>query len=537
MSQPQPKGLHRLCRVNGLTSQKGLRLNHSSATAYFDLDTHEKLKLAGKFSTESNTNTNTNTNANQLELQRRIPILIDGNPGGPVLLLPKNIQVLPDINMDHDNNNNNDDNDVFVCSIGVGRKSICHPIFHATSTDERTQTIITQHKLSCDSDINKTNTNATTTSTNHIVDKEKEGGIRCRGNLEAIEQYLKLCIIGYNAKVCADTSVSGPLIFKVTDLNVARALSKISSTNKNDVNISLDPSLNTLLSRITKMIQVLLKKRIIFFKFEPHRIPMDGYGLGSLKSDNYNHNYNPNYWKARYAALKSGAFKIYPCPHKTYLDAMEVRYIYIDSTSKTTTSNNAICIKQEIFLDYGRNEIKLYVRNAAHLNELHRLLPKTLAQVDPQIFWSVLLHPNIFLATLGDYDANPHWSGETKQHDDDDNMNVTNANVILEWSHFLTTVLYNNQTLWQQAVQESGVYLPSSAIHGNDWSIDSTDAHKSISKNAAIAALFMMIQMAGDTRVKNETRQEEERSVSIEMLESYKGTELERVVHAFSGIV
>ena len=499
-----------ICRVKGLTSKKGLQLNNSSAIAYIDDSKY-------KPNEEDATNgvCERKQQNHEKDIQRRIPVLIDGNPGGPVLLLPQNIHIFPKqrLNWNDTLNDLPTGTDVFHCSIGVGRHSLRDDVFHATSVDERTQKRITQHTIS------------------HTI------GPRCRGNLEAIEQYLKLCIMMYHTKVCSDyidpNGLSLPLIFKVTDLNVARALNDIATSDECK---ALAPSLNLIMQRITKMIRSVMKKRILCFKFESHRIGMDDYyrSHSQFHLNNVSQMKDVATYKGRYNALKNGRYKIYPCPHETYLDAMEVRFIESKKGNKTQMTDPAFhfFIKQEIFLDYGVHEIILYVQNVIAMKEIHRLLPKILAQIDPQMFWSIVLHPNAFLTEIKDSYTNTMYPNSNERDD------ISLNDIMNGWNYFLTKGVLKNRIDWIKTVERSGIILPNNVVNGNDWNFDSENTHKRISMNISAVATMMMIDMASEIQLNKEfditldKNSTIERTITVETLDIYKNTKLERVMEA-----
>ena len=126
----------------------------------------------------------------------------------------------------------------------------------------------------------------------------------------------------------------------------------------------------------------------IMVKFECHRISEDQFE--TKKSDKCG--------PQRYEAVKHGAYQIYPCALKQYLDAHEVRYADISGKQKTITFHH------EIYLDYGVEEATMYAKHAAALGESDRLHPAVLAAVDPQAFWSAMLWFDPFIQTLEELD-------------------------------------------------------------------------------------------------------------------------------------
>jgi len=478
------------CRVQNLTSQKGLCLNNCSAVAY--LDAHQSTSVLNHDEEQNN---------EDLLADERIPVLIDGNPGGPVLLRCKNLNFFITQENYDALHHANDEKCAFMCSIGVGRL-LGDTVFQVTSVDEQTQKVITQHPISGNSN--------------------NERSIRCHGNLEAIEQYLKLFILGYHTKVCSDIDDKKPLIWKVTDLNVALALNAISC---GVLEFQLDSNFSSIIQRIQKGISFLTKKRTLFFRFEPPRIYMDGCIVQPPKKSFQKHSQR---WKARYSALKTGSYKIYPCPHENHLDAMEVRYM-------DSNSNNRIILYQELYLDYGEKELVYYVKNVIAMKQIHRLMPKTLAQVDPQVFWSALLHANAFISILKDF-----------SNRDPKEISTDATNLYKTWNCLLSpATLAKNRINWYNAVHDNCIQLPVNVINGNDWSkIDSKSEYLDIGSKCALGALFMMLKIISksneekikklEKEVDTQPKMDEYGRVHIELLDFYKGTIFDSTIRALS---
>jgi hypothetical protein len=286
----------------------------------------------------------------------------------------------------------------------------------------------------------------------------------------------------------------GALLLRLTDLNVARALNRIAAGDKN---VQLEAPLKGTL----KSVATLLRREIdtgdmFLIKYEPHRISPDGEKrLGA----------------GRHKAVLAGAFKSYPCPYENYHDAMEVRYV--DGTSK-----DQAVVKHEIYLDYGREEAESYVRHAVALGESDRLSPSTLAQVDPQAFWSATLYVEAFVEAL---------------------ENCGCSQLVEEWKGMVQGVRKGRE-LWTKSASESLVATLSPSVaagDSNDWGIRSEADHKKVSNNCAMVAIMMMLKAASESGNSESSATDAEREVKpvlIETLEYYKGTELDRIITAFA---
>ena len=66
---------------------------------------------------------------------------------------------------------------------------------------------------------------------------------------------------------------------------------------------------------------------------------------------------------------------------------MEARFLFIPTDIKGG-GDRVRKMRQERFLEYGKNELLVYVRVAAAIGDTHRLFPDVLAAADPQMFWS-----------------------------------------------------------------------------------------------------------------------------------------------------
>ena len=68
---------------------------------------------------------------------------------------------------------------------------------------------------------------------------------------------------------------------------------------------------------------------------------------------------------------------------------MEARFLFIPTGIKGG-GDRTRKMRQERFLEYGKNELLVYVRVAVAIGDTHRLFPDVLAAADPQMFWSAV---------------------------------------------------------------------------------------------------------------------------------------------------
>lgn len=131
------------------------------------------------------------------------------------------------------------------------------------------------------------------------------GCARSVGNLTAIKALLR-----------TDPEPGRPLNIMATDLNVSIALSRAAAGKQ----VALPPPLATLLGDVSGLIarRAAAHPAPLVISFDPHRtLPDHRDGLNTVRG------------AARVAAVKDGSYHIYPCPHESNLDGLEVSYIYI----------------------------------------------------------------------------------------------------------------------------------------------------------------------------------------------------------------
>jgi len=210
---------------------------------------------------------------------------------------------------------------------------------------------------------------------------------RTEGNLEAIEMVLK------NHKYEFGT---GPIIFKVSDLNLARALNRAAF---GDEEIKVAAPLNKKFQRVKRIFpkEDGQKKVQVMVKYDPHRLWPDKF-LTKLKK----------LGTQRYEAAKLGTYQIYPSSHQDNLDAIEL--FYADGSGKRKN----VIIQHELYIDYGVEEAIMYARHVFAMNETYRLYPDVLAGADPHAFWSAILWIERFIKTLQKLQLAPDLIDEWK---------------------------------------------------------------------------------------------------------------------------
>mmetsp|Transcript_37409 Transcript_37409/g.81886 ORF Transcript_37409/g.81886 Transcript_37409/m.81886 type:complete len:674 (+) Transcript_37409:382-2403(+) len=262
---------------------------------------------------------------------------------------------------------------------------------------------------------------------------------RCRGNLHAATTLLR------SFRSLGNTGV----VIMCTDLNVSRAIDIVVAGR--DDTAALCSALSGPFQAMKAVIQKEVERgSFVMASYRPHRIEPDGFDKSQWRGDE------------RLYAVTSGKFKIYPCLDKKNWDCMEVRYV------------GTAAVRQEIYLDYGADEAELYVQNAAALNETERLLPETLARVDPQAFWAAVLHVDTFFRAL-------------ESHGD--------ASLVGKWLVVFDGVKKSREK-WRKVAEDSRIRLPAAIVTGENsaWSIKSDADHEKIASGCSSIALLMMLK-------------------------------------------
>ncbi|MGK3759582.1 MAG: hypothetical protein ACI8RD_011899, partial [Bacillariaceae sp.] len=98
-------------------------------------------------------------------------------------------------------------------------------------------------------------------------------------------------------------------------------------------------------------------------------------------------------------SVLSGKFDFYPCPLEMFTvrnNALEVRYVRSSCSQKWHMTSFLL------LLEYDQDETIQYVQNKFNMEEdmAVRLKPDILVNVDPQMFWSSVLHSNAQIMVL-----------------------------------------------------------------------------------------------------------------------------------------
>ncbi len=366
----------------------------------------------------------------------RHPVSIDGFPG-PMSIKAANVEVFPQVHRS--------------LSVGVGRGTLLDTTFKAALVED-----------------------------GRIVDDSfvTGGAARCRGNIEAMDLFARR-LAGLT------TNNSKPILVELTDLNVARALNRVANGEQD---VKLASPLNAKFQKISKTFNSNKKAKNfnVMVKFLSHRVSADEF---QTKKDKQG--------PQRYAAAKLGAYQIYPCALKQYLDAHEVRY------ADTSGKRKVVEIHHEIYLDYGVEETTSYVRHAAALEECDRLHPKVLSEVDPQMFWAALLWSKPFIRTL-------------------EELNLS-SDLIDEWKDLEST----GKEMSRNHFKKASIVTGNVGLKGveDNWGITrSQDVHIRIATDYAIGAVEAVRKAIGI----------QSSPVRINTLDYYKGTELDKYIFGVS---
>ena len=411
----------RPCRIIGLTSAKGHKLNGTAAQTPF------------KTSYRSD--------------DERTSVLIEGQPS-PLSLKRSNIEFLP--------------HGILDGGVGVGRDTIRDTKFNVAAVDcMRGNTVKPKQQIS-------------------------GPGARCRGNLIAALQLLD------SVRTYMGGNDVG-LVIMCTDLNVSRAIDIIVARNGEDsFNLSnFAPSFQKTLISIQKRIKKeLARGAYVMANYRPHRIHPDGLDRECVGGE-------------RYHAVVSGNFTIYPCLDKENWDAMEVRYV-------DTSSSASITVQHEIYLDYGPGEAELYVQNAAALDEIERLDPHVMAQIDPQAYWGAVLHVDTCLAAiraLGDVNLIEKWEGIRKG-------------------------TIHSHTVWSKVVDTTGIRLTPAVCSGEsapNWPeiLKSDVDHERVASGCANIGLLMMLDALEDVEVTSSR-------ITIDIIDSHSAIDIAGLARAIT---
>ena len=169
-------------------------------------------------------------------------------------------------------------------------------------------------------------------------------------------------------------------VFCIPDLNLTKALNRLALNQP----VSLAEPLNERLQRVQRlMIQNGWTdtntddwaSKHIYFKYAPARCAPEAFEP-------------PKRAKARVNAVKHGRYHIYPCVFRLQTNCMEVQYYGYDPQEDPSQQKTVCC---DLYMDFGSEEALMYPLHAYSLGELDRLRPDILAEVDPDMFWALVL--------------------------------------------------------------------------------------------------------------------------------------------------
>lgn len=182
-------------------------------------------------------------------------------------------------------------------------------------------------------------------------------------------------------------ATSAAVALELTDLNTVRACRMLSRGEP--VRLATPAHKEPLKSLAKAMRRRKEAGGRLIVAFSPHRVQPDAPAALGLRGQ---------YGCAaeRVGAVDGAAYLIYPSPHPTENDALEVRYLHAGQGGQKLKS------RQERFLDYGEAETLAYARDAVALGDAARLRPLELASVDPQAFWAAVLRLEAFEAVVAE---------------------------------------------------------------------------------------------------------------------------------------
>ncbi len=320
-----------ICRVVGLTSAEGKKRNGSAARA----------RNVGGAGASSGASSGAGASCSGQDQGGapvvRHPVIIDGYPG-LISIKAANLEFF----------SKSSSSAVRDVSVGVGRDTLLDTSFNCVLV-ENSQRVA-----------------------NSIV---TGGAARSRGNLAAMENFVRMC------KQRGGTGADGHTLIQLTDLNIARAMNRVVFGEEG---VKLAAPFNASFQKIQKNFpKGSSNNNQVLVKFDSHRISEDRFQAKSERQG-----------PQRFQSVLLGSYQIYPCALKQYLDAHEVRYADLSGKRKN------IVINHEIYLDYGVEEATAYADNVVALGETYRLFPEALAAVDPQVFWSAVLWLEEFIQKL-----------------------------------------------------------------------------------------------------------------------------------------
>ena len=192
----------------------------------------------------------------------------------------------------------------------------------------------------------------------------------------------------------------------------------------------------------------------------------------------------------RLAAVRAGTYCIYPCPHPSNADGLEVRYIDVEE--------QVPCSSHDRYLDYGRAEALGYARLAAALGQEARLRPGVLASADPQAYWAAVLRLPAFIEVLEE---------------------VASEGTASDWRELLPG--------HARAAEESAKHVVHSSswrpVQEDGWDVSTDEKHAKLAMDGALHAILLMMEACA-----------EKKGIRFEIADIYEGTELGRIIMAMN---
>ena len=451
-----------ICIIQNLSSPKGQQLNGRAAS--FDLSVQPRPCLPDD----------------------RLLVTIDGIKGPQLGIKLENLRMLEDGCYED-------------LAVAVGRKDLRSTTFMATVVDQKRGKRINAQNLT------STEYKSESTRGGEGTGGGGENALRSRGTLIALVDYFR------NQRL-----PSGDIVFHLTDLNLALLLNSYAYAAAKDMtNVDIAKTLdsNSVQHTLAKQVGEYIiqncgrnnknRNRLILFKYSPFRIHRCDRPAKEIMDTVLNSN-----------------FHIYPCPCETYMDALEVRFLLPGRST------------HDFFLDFGEDETIQYARNILSMGQeentntdVERLMPEVLVDVDPQMFWSSVLHSKALVKVLKKL---PQSS------------NITDTSTLLkEWSNIYGCYLKSIITF------KKVCFSPSEAVRmlpdpSGKWNLINDEIHYNIAfRNAKLAILLGTTEWEVAERKKNNGSDKDapkprRRCQRIELRENYKGSEIDKIVFEFT---
>ena len=387
-------------------------------------------------------------------LEDRVGVIIDGVPGPPLSLKRDNLYIMTA--------------PAEELAVAVGRQNLRAHEVRATVFDQKRG----GERITCQS--------------LPAGDDTKDGSTawRSHGTFLALEHFFRTQRF---------PSKKGDVLIHVPDLQVALLLNSYALNKKKKC--VTQPALilagsnpqQKLAQQIQSYLKTTYRKRVIIFKYTPFRIDREDSSSSSSRSTAHD----------IVAAVLASKFHIYPCPCEHFQDALEVRYLLPGRS------------RHQFFVDSGPNELRHYVQNVQNWEltttmREERLTPDYLAEVDPQMFWSAVLHSKTMMTVL---QGLPHGAEALRT----------------AWTAVYGAYLQSIATFKTAcfSANESVRMLPDST---GRWNLINNEIHYNIAyRNAKLAIMLCLVHWRNHDEYPR-----------MEMMENYRGSELATVVYSFA---